>query len=193
MDSSTPPRADALTAAARAAVAGCIDALGFVTLGGILVAHMSGDTAVGALKFERRIWSEALARLSPLPDFLVGTVIGNVAARALSRGGRFALGVAVLLHLGILSAALVLSWRGVRAPLLMVTLLVLTMGLQGASLRRIAGHEVRTTFVTGMLVAFVDELSDRWLVGSKNTRPGLHIAVWCAFFAGALIGAASTQ
>lgn len=48
MDSSTPPRADALTAAARAAVAGCIDALGLVTLGGILVAHMSGNTAVGA-------------------------------------------------------------------------------------------------------------------------------------------------
>jgi hypothetical protein len=100
---------------AKRSNAGCVDAVGYLLLGGVLVAHMSGNTAEGALRFEHGNWAGGLARLSPLPGFLLGAGLGNLAARALARNGRWALCVALLAELAVLGVVSALGWQGLRS------------------------------------------------------------------------------
>jgi uncharacterized membrane protein YoaK (UPF0700 family) len=188
----TRTRVEIAVAAGLALSAGFVDALGALLLGGILVAHMSGNTAVGALSLERGEWSKALVRLAPIPWFLAGAGCGRILSVRLGRQRRrrfsVLLGVEVLALVGFL----LLSWSrpGPHAP--SVALLAVAMGLQSAALRHAAGHDVRTTFVTGMLIAIIDELID-WLFarGSDAAGPGFHGLIWGMFFVGAFAGAAA--
>ncbi|HEX3852671.1 MAG TPA: YoaK family protein [Polyangiaceae bacterium] len=152
---------------------------------------MSGNTAIGALNLEHRAWATALHRLSPIPSFLAGCALGRVMARRLdAHPCRFSLllGFEVL----ALCAFLGLSWSAPGPSAVSVALLALAMGVQSVALRHAAGHDVRTTFVTGMLVAFVDELVD-WVLGvgvSTRRQPWFHALIWASFCIGAFVGTA---
>ena len=53
-------------------VAGCIDAIGVLTLGGLFVAHMSGNSAAFGAAFGQGDWWTGLPHLFAVPLFLVG-------------------------------------------------------------------------------------------------------------------------
>ncbi|NVJ24315.1 MULTISPECIES: YoaK family protein [Myxococcus] len=134
-----------------AAVAGAVNATGFVALG-MHTSHMSGNMA--ALGESLATGEARLAVLAA--QLLLSFVLGAVCAAALldasrhrSRGRHVAALMVEVVTLAGIGTALTSS-PGTRAPVLMWGL-SFAMGLQNALVTRVSGAVVRTTHVTGIL------------------------------------------
>lgn len=143
-------------------VAGAVDAIGFLLLFRMFVAHMSGNTAALGAYLGEGEWIMAFNHLFPIPLFLAGIVTGTVLNEILARRevrARFACVAAVevlLLVLFMLFGFNVYSDGALRpesalAFYSLAALLVLAMGLQNATLRGVSRSDVHTTYVTGTL------------------------------------------
>ena len=215
----------ALVAPALAAVAGFIDAVGFITLRGLFVAHMSGNS----VKFGVSAGHGSLAAAAPagiaVALFVVGVAIGTVAAELAARRRIRSLAATVL----SLQAALILAFmlygeailvgahvrdRSISGFYVLAALAVLSMGMQTAALRQLAGRTISTTYVTGVLTSLTQETTNYlfWLrdggarderhsfltrvlkLGSRtDSRDRIVVlgAVWIAYFAGGVLGSFS--
>jgi uncharacterized membrane protein YoaK (UPF0700 family) len=208
-------RAQKRLALVLAAVAGLVDAVGFIVLFGIFTAQMSGNSVRLGVYVGRGEWSSAVFRLVPVPAFVIGVFLGILVAETAARAA-IRSGVAILLgiELALLVAFVVVSWPhfhdgsvrvGSRLALYgLVALLSGSMGLQTAALRRVGERSVRTTYITGMLTDLASELAR--VVGRRRSRPhpasssgataepvsawyaGLLGAIWIAYLSGAALG-----
>jgi uncharacterized membrane protein YoaK (UPF0700 family) len=196
-------------------VAGYVDAVGFLTLAGLFVAHMSGNTVRLGVFVGDGDWSLAAQRLVPIVVFVLGVVGGLALVEALQRRSAPAparvLSIeAALLLVFMLVGRAVLDGRGAPAGTwdyyLLATVAVLAMGLQNVALRRVAGLPIHTTFVTGMLTYVGEELVNGWYARRDLRRAGadrtpddaahvafrrarLHGGVWLSYLAGGVLGA----
>ncbi len=59
-----------------ASVGGSVDAIGVITLGGLFVSHMSGNTAAQGVFFGQGQWWLAWPHLVAVPIFLLGLFLG---------------------------------------------------------------------------------------------------------------------
>lgn len=144
-------RAYTLLSLLLAAVAGAVNATGFVALG-MHTSHMSGNMA--ALGESIATGEARLAVLAGqlLLSFLLGAVCAAAlldASRHRSRGRHVAALMVEVVALAGIGTALTSS-PGTRAPVLMWGL-SFAMGLQNALVTRVSGAVVRTTHVTGIL------------------------------------------
>jgi len=57
-------------------VAGFVDAVGYVSLSHLFIAHMSGNSAAMGAYFGQGRWGEAFHRAFPIPLFVLGVVAG---------------------------------------------------------------------------------------------------------------------
>lgn len=134
-----------------AAVAGAVNATGFVALG-MHTSHMSGNMAVLGESLAQGQRPLAVLAAQVLVSFVLGAVCAAAlldASRHRSRGRHVAaLLVEVLLLAGI-GVALDAS-PGSRAPALLWAV-SFAMGLQNALVTRVSGAVVRTTHITGVL------------------------------------------
>jgi uncharacterized membrane protein YoaK (UPF0700 family) len=198
-------------------VAGFVDAVGYVSLFRLFIAHMSGNSAAMGAHFGQGEWGEAFYRAFPIPVFVLGVIAGAALHEAASRRGvRFlfslTLGLeAALLFLFMICGEGAISGGGTVANLtwefyLLVALPAFAMGLQNAALRRAGGRTVRTTYVTGWLTDFAEDgveylywLRDRrrGAMGHRGDasprRPSLKMmllggGIWLAFVTGAITG-----
>ena len=189
-----------------AAIAGIVDVAGFIALGGIFTAHLSGDTVLAADAFAHRSWPSAWQHLAPIAFLIAGYLAGGVIVK-LCIAKRipywFSIGAALeALFLGAFAAGHTSLARGsltfVPAGGSLVALmfcLSFAMGTQNALVRNVEAIEVRTTFVTGMVVNFAHELLD-WIFARMHgedaredgRRASVHGAIWVAFFAGGCAG-----
>jgi uncharacterized membrane protein YoaK (UPF0700 family) len=180
-DSPNPPvREKAWLALILALTAGCVDAVGYVVLWKVFTAHMSGNSVSAAVHTGEGKSAEAFHRASPIPLFVLGVALGAALSEFLARKGhRRIFAVAVALEASLLLVFLL--WGG---PLLrdggipedvpwrfyaLVALPTLAMGVQNATLRRVGGATVRTTYISGMLTNFAEQtvqylfwLRDHW-------------------------------
>jgi uncharacterized membrane protein YoaK (UPF0700 family) len=191
-------------------VGGFVDAVGFLTLAGLFVAHMSGNTVRLGVFTGDGDWSFAAQRLVPIIVFTIGVAGGIALSEALRRRSTPApaarvLGVeAVLLLVFMVAGEAVLDGReaatGSWEYYLLAAVAVLAMGLQNAALRRVAGVPVHTTFVTGILTQIAEEAVNGWYArrdGSGTSDAGqasfrrarLHGGVWLSYLAGGVPGA----
>jgi uncharacterized membrane protein YoaK (UPF0700 family) len=189
-----------------AAVAGIVDVAGFIALGGIFTAHLSGDTVLAADALAHASWTAAWQHLAPIVLLVAGYLAGGTLVR-LSVEKRlpywFSIGAALeALFLGAFAAghtslahgSLSFVPRGENLVALMACL-SFAMGTQNALVRNVEAIEVRTTFVTGMIVNFAHELLD-WIFARFRRRDArgdarqatVHGAIWLAFFAGGCFG-----
>ncbi len=175
-----PPRYWAL-AASLSALAGCVDAIGFVKLGGLFVSFMSGNTtrlAVGAV--ERA--PVALTAVALIACFIAGAVAGFlVAARAGARRAPSLLGGVA--HLLLASGALDSAGTG-----LAVFVMAAAMGAENAVFERDGEVSIGLTYMTGALV----KLAQRLAVALRG-GPALEwlpfLLLWCGLVVGACAGA----
>jgi len=174
-----------LVAPALASVAGFIDAVGFITLRGLFVAHMSGNS----VKFGVHVGRGALSTAAPagvaIVLFVAGVAAGTVAAELASRR-RLRSVAAVLLSIQaaliaifmLYGSTLIVGGRVVGRSLggfyVLAALAIVSMGIQTSALRQLAGRTVSTTYVTGVLTSLTQEAANYlfWLRdrGSRDER-----------------------
>jgi uncharacterized membrane protein YoaK (UPF0700 family) len=200
-----------------AAAAGTVDAITFTVLHQIFTANMTGNTTTLGIAAGRG----NVATLVPLgvavAVFVVAIVLATVVIEIASRRGAHATAAPMLLLEAALLAVLMVDGHHIlhnnTAPdhriggfYVLLTLAVLAMGVQTATLTKALGRTLRTTFVSGLLTTFGQELvnalapepgergsylrGELGLGGRRESARGLclHLAVWLAFLAGAVWG-----
>jgi len=198
-------------------VAGFVDAVGYVSLFRLFIAHMSGNSAAMGAHFGQGEWGEAFYRAFPIPVFVLGVIAGAALHEAASRRGvrslfSLTLGLeAALLFLFMICGRGAISGGGMSANLtwkfyLLVALPAFAMGLQNAALRRVGGQNVRTTALTGWLTDLAEDGVEYlyWLLDRRRAamdqcgaatprRPSLKMmllggGILLAFVTGAITG-----
>jgi uncharacterized membrane protein YoaK (UPF0700 family) len=195
-------------------VAGFVDALGYVTLLHVFTSHMSGNSVAMVATLSQHNWSEAVHRAFPILFFVIGLFLAALLERIGCRAGihrRFslALGIEAALLIGFvvygsnpnaphLSAAAPFKFHA------LIVLLAMAMGIQSATLRRVHGQSVHTTFITGMLLQFAegaagltmawcDRMRRRMPLRTGNAKRHLdrmlfYGGIWTSFVIGAVCG-----
>ncbi|MGH7931837.1 MAG: YoaK family protein [Candidatus Binataceae bacterium] len=171
--------------------AGFVDLVGYISLYGIYVAHMTGNTVSLARHVSREEWSGCARRGWPIATFIFGLVLGAVVADAEKRRV-IRVPFPALTTMEIVLVAIFLwagSGNGFWAIIppqpagkfyLMVALLTIAMGIQNVAIRSVGGLNVYTTFVTGSLVKFAESLSTYlfWLRERTRKRARSRRRVW---------------
>lgn len=165
---------------ALVALAGYVDAVGYLRFQGVFVSFMSGNTTSLGVAVAQEDASRAWELAEVVGLFVAGVVGGSLLHRRAGTWGNTLL-LLVIVNLLVLAYAL---------PVAAIAGLVLAMGMLNASVHQVGRVKVSLTFVTGTLVRFGAGLAD-WLSGQAPAQDWLWpITLWLAFGAGALGGAA---
>ena len=168
---------------ALVALAGYVDAVGYLRFQGVFVSFMSGNTTSLGVAVAEEDTARLLELAGVIGLFVAGVVGGSLLHRWAGRGGNSLLLLLIAALLGLATA-----W-----PPAAIESLVLAMGALNASVHQVGRVKVSLTFVTGTLVRFGTGLAD-WLSGQAPAQDWLWpTTLWLAFLAGALGGAAALR
>lgn len=215
-------RVKAWLAWALAATAGFIDAVGYRTLQHLFTAHMSGNSARLGVFLGKLDLHAALPMAVAVGLFVLGIVIATTLAELVSRR-RVRTAMPLLLGIQMLLLAAFMgygtyvigvdgqvadhSWRGFYV---LAALAIVAIGFQTCALQHAGGQRARTTYVSGMLTRFSQEIVN-WLFwlhdGTRRSQTSylsrvlntgeraesakrvlLFGGIWCAYLGGAVAG-----
>jgi uncharacterized membrane protein YoaK (UPF0700 family) len=170
------------------ACAGCIDAVGFIELGGYFLSFMSGNSTqlgTGLASLGAMGGRSPLLPFVLIGCFFLGGVAGSLVALTRPRHGA---SLVLLMILGAVCAAM-----GFTAAHLQIGVALLPLpfaaGAQNAMLPQSGAARLGTTYVTGTLYAGANDLAKALLKQAPAWRWAQHVMVWMALCAGALLGA----
>jgi uncharacterized membrane protein YoaK (UPF0700 family) len=207
-------QAQAACALLLALAAGTVDAISFIVLHHIFTANMTGNTTKLGIAAGKGNGAAVLPLAVAVVVFVTAILLATALIEFAARRGVRATAAPMLLLEGGLVAALMVDGQHVlrhnTAPdhtiggfYTLLTLAIVAMGTQTASLTKAFGQTLRTTYVSGLLTTFSQELlnaispppkgrrsylRDELGVGGRReslARLGLHLAVWAAFLGGA--------
>ena len=170
-------------ACALSALAGYVDAIGFLHLGGLFVSFMSGNSTRLGVTLADGQWETAAGAFGLIVLFVVGAAGGSllVLGRGLHRQPWVLFAEALLLAIAALAYAL-------RQPTVAIAAIVLAMGLENAVFQIHGGAGLGLTYVTGALVKVGQLLADALMGGARfGFLPNLLL--WAALVFGSLCGA----
>lgn len=178
-------RSEMLLAAHLSAVAGFVDAVGFMHLGGFFISFMSGNTTRMTANVAEGVWSNALLAGGLIGLFLVGVMAGAVVYRL---GGRYSrdlvlIQVTVLLGLSALGVA-------IGVPQLTVVTMSLGMGAMNSVFERGGEVNVGLTYMTGTLVKAGQRFVDAFFGGPRRLWLK-YVVLWAGLAVGSMAGALS--
>jgi uncharacterized membrane protein YoaK (UPF0700 family) len=170
-------------ACALAALAGYVDAIGFLHLGGLFVSFMSGNSTRMGVSLAEGQWAAAAESLGLIALFVAGAAAGSliVLGRGVNRQPWVLLAEALLLAAGALAYAFALPNAAVAA-------IVLAMGMENAVFQIHGGGGLGLTYVTGALVK-VGQLAAAAITGGARWDWWPNLLLWAALVAGSLCGA----
>src|SRR5580692_3032442 len=170
-------------ACALSAMAGYVDGIGFLHLGGLCVFFMSGNSTRLGVSLAQAHWSNAAEAIG-----LILLIVTRAACASLIVLGRGAnrqpwvlLTEALLLGLAALCYAFGLSNAAVAA-------MVLAMGLENAVFQIDVGAGLGLTYITGALVK-VGQLVAAAFTGGERWAWLPNLLLWAALVTGAVCGA----
>lgn len=169
-------------AAGLAGLAGYVDAIGFLKLGGLFVSFMSGNStrlAVG-LATHSAVWHIAAQLIG---SFVLGVMAGSSAAM---RAGELRKPIVLALVLLLLTAAAIAD--GYHRERLVGVLLASSMGAENAVFQRDGEVSIGVTYMTGTLVKFGQRATSA-LTGGPPFGWLPYLLLWCGLVGGAVIGA----
>jgi uncharacterized membrane protein YoaK (UPF0700 family) len=183
-----------LLVALLCSAAGSVDTLGYIRLGKVFVANLTGNTVLFAYSAVQRQWAETGVRLGIILAFFFGVISNRLLQRSM-RADRIRLNpaiVSLLIELSVLCVLASLSIHGTLRTVLLLTL-AWTLGLQNDAFQKIGPVSVQTAFLTGDIeklgsiiaspVAGIDKKKQRRL------QMGALATAWLAYAAGAVSGA----
>jgi uncharacterized membrane protein YoaK (UPF0700 family) len=166
------------------AIAGFVDAVGFLTLGHLFVSFASGNSTqfaigvgVGGVP-----WSKASAGGSLVGFFVAGVVGGKMLAIAAKDWRRPAILIAEAVLLG---AAALVPLSGPRAAFLMAA----AMGGQNAVLHKAGRTRTALTYVTGTLVNLGERVAEAVCRAGPATAWVPYLVLWVGIICGGALGA----
>lgn len=163
-------------------LAGFVDALGFLSLGGFFVSFMTGNTTrLGIELAQGRLDGILLAGMI-IVLFVLGVVCGSLAGHAGGRRRQAAVLAFVTLTLA-LSAGLDTLGLGIAAA----GVLALAMGAENAVFQRDGEVTIGLTYMTGTLVKMGQRLAGALLGGPKLAFLR-HLTLWLSLLGGAILG-----
>lgn len=168
------------------AVAGFVDAVGFIELGGFFASFMSGASISFGVGFSENDWP-AVHRAG----LLIGTFVAAATTSSVASGMMrcWGLPTALFLEAACLSCAIGMIETG-WTPAAAVVPVVAAMGVQNTALRPVAGVRLGVTFMTGTLVSLSQALGRSLILRARWWDWLPHALTWCFFVAGASGGAA---
>ena len=178
-------RRDFVDALLLALIAGCVDAVGFLQLGGFFVSFMSGNSTRLGLGIGSHFWQEAGLAAGLIATFVGGVALGCIAGRRLGWRRKPGLLLAQGLLLGLAG-----TFHHLGHPAAATLPMVLAMGMANAIFEN--GGDVRfgVTYMTGSLVRVGQRIAAVLDGGSRGAwRP--YAALWMSLVAGAALGGAA--
>lgn len=165
------------------ALAGYIDGIGFIHLGGLFVSFMSGNSTRLGVSLADANWWNAANALGLVALFVAGAAAGSLIV--LGRGA-YRQSLILLTEALLLAAAALLHQFGQSASA--IAAIVLAMGLENAVFQIEGGAGLGLTYVTGALVK-VGQLIAAALTGGHRWGWMPNLLLWAALVAGSACGA----
>ncbi len=165
-------------------LAGYVDAIGFIQLGGFFVSFMSGNsTRLGVGLIERTDDAVVAARLVAL--FVAGVIAGSLVGKFAKAHRRSV--VLVLVALLLFVAA---SGAAAGASQVAVIAMVLAMGAENAVFEHDGELHIGLTYMTGTLVKLGQRIASALMGGPRFAWVSYGL-LWAGLVTGAVAGAAS--
>jgi uncharacterized membrane protein YoaK (UPF0700 family) len=166
-------------------IAGIADAVGYITMGGVFAANMTGNTVLAGIGLADGRYTDAGRHLAPLVAFFFGAMLARLLLRLWHRQA-----IPLLLEALLIAVAGFLPIT-IEAAVLIVAL---AMGLQAAAVTHFSGTAISTVVVTSTLARTAEATLDRILPVENRKLPGvasprLLALTWLGYLAGAVVGA----
>ncbi|WP_024506211.1 YoaK family protein [Bradyrhizobium sp. ARR65] len=176
------PRNIAL-ACALSMLAGYVDGIGYLHLGGLFVSFMSGNSTRMGVSLAAAEWPLAAQAFMLVVLFVIGAACGSliVLGRGIHQQPRLLFAEAMLLVIAGLCHAFGFSAYAIAA-------IVLAMGLENAVFQIEGGGGLGVTYVTGALVK-AGQLIAAALTGGARFAWLPNLLLWAALVAGSVLGA----
>lgn len=165
-------------------IAGFIDGVAFIHLGGYFVSFMSGNSTRSAADLAQGRVPEWLLAMSLVASFVLGVMIGTVAGRVRQSRRR-------IVVLSTSSGLLLLSALSTLPPgdsRITAPLMAAAMGVMNVTYTRRGEVSVGLTYMTGTLVKLGQHLTTA-LSGGSRTMWIPYAVLWSMITIGALVGA----
>jgi uncharacterized membrane protein YoaK (UPF0700 family) len=178
------PARDTVRATILTIIAGIADAVGYITMGGVFAANMTGNTVLAGIAAAQRNYTDAWRHLAPLLAFFAGALLSRLLLRLSHKPTAGLLVQAALLAIvGFLTLD-----REVA-----VMIVAVAMGVQASAITHFAGSAVSTVVVTSTLARTADALLDRLWSGEKKQLPAVTNLpllgfTWMGYLVGAVAG-----
>ncbi|MGB5778033.1 MAG: DUF1275 family protein [Allopontixanthobacter sediminis] len=181
MDNYDPSRR--ILAIGITALAGFVDAAGFLAGDRYFVSFMSGNTTRLAVDLVTDL-AQALIPLGLIGGFVIGVTAGAIVS---DRAGQWRKTAVLTLASALLGAALLAHSFGFAGA--MMACMVLAMGVLNNSFRRNGEVAVGVTYMTGALVR-IGQVIAAGLQGRSLPGWRMTLALWLGLVSGAIAGAA---
>jgi len=180
----SPSARDTAQATILTLIAGIADAVGYITMGGVFAANMTGNTVLAGIAAAQRNYTDAWHHLAPLLAFFVGAMLSRLLLRLSHKP-----------TIGLLVEAALLAVVGFL-PLdreVAVMIVAVAMGVQASAITHFGGSAVSTVVVTSTLARTADALLDRLWSGEKKQLPAVTNLpllgfTWMGYLVGAVAG-----
>ena len=178
----TPKQAQSILATALTALAGYVDAIGFVQLGGTFVSFMSGNTTRLGTALGSAHSGKAVTVAGVIGLFVSGVIAGHLLRRA-AKGFEHTAVLAFVTALLVLAGVLFDAGFAIGVAIAST----FAMGAQNATFERNGEMAVGLTFISSTLVKLGDHVATA-LTGGPTFGWVPPLLRWCGFAGGAVLG-----
>ena len=174
-----------LQAALLTVIAGIADAVGYITMGGVFAANMTGNTVLAGIALAEGHTVQAGLLLAPLMAFFVGAMLAYLLLRLWHNQ------TIPLLIETLLIAVVALVPMDIEPA---VFVLALAMGVQANAVTHFGGAAISTVVVTSTLARTAEAALDLVWPTEKPAplsapKPRLFALTWTGYLVGAVAGA----